>query len=140
MNKRLLLTALLLFTACEQKVDGSTQEPISENNLSLIQQDKINHPKNDILKQLGFDIHGEKVTIDINKTAQFVKKMEIEMHSRADEIEHKIEKADINFTKGLGIEVNGDRVAIDLNKTKDMLQQINILMKSILLDVNHTTH
>ena len=140
MNKRLLLTALLLFTACEQKVDGSTQEPTGENNLSLIKQDKINHPKNDILKQLGFDIHGEKVTIDINKTAKFVKQMEIEMHSRADEIEHKIEKADINFTKGLGIEVGEDSVAIDLNKTKDMLQQINILMKSILLDVNNTTH
>ena len=140
MNKKLLLTTLLLFTACEQQVDGSSTATKSENNLSKIQQEKINHPNNDILKQLGFDVNGEKVTVDINKTAKFIKQMEIEMHSRADEIEHKIEKADINFTKGLGIELNGDKVAIDLNKTKDMLQQINILMKNILLDVNHTTH
>ena len=140
MNKRLLLTTLLLFTACGQQIEGSTQKQTNENNLSLIQQDKSNQQKNDILKQLGFDVHGEKVTIDINKTAQFVKQMKIEMHSRADVIEHKIKKADINFTKGLGIEINKDKVAIDLNKTKDMLQQINILMKSILLDTNHTNH
>ena len=92
------------------------------------------------LKELGFEINGEKMTIDMNKTTEFMKKMEIEMHSRADEIEHKIEKADINFTQGLGIEIGEDRVAIDLNKTRNMLQQINILMKDILLDVNATLH
>ncbi len=62
------------------------------------------------------------------------------MYSCADEIEHKIENADINFTKGLGIEIGDDRVDIDLNKTRNMLQQINILMKDILLDVNSTIH
>ena len=140
MKKKLFLALLLLFSACEQRtnsshIENSTNEKkeLTKKEISEVKQDKF-------LKELGFEVNGEKITIDMNKTTEFMKKIEIEMHSRADKIEHKIEKADINFTKGLGIEISDDRVAIDLNKTKDMLQQINILMKDILLDVNGTVH
>ena len=138
MKKELFLLILLLFTACEQRTKSSNQlsttnekKELTKKEISEVKQDKF-------LKELGFEVNGEKVTIDMNKTTEFMKQIEIEMHSRADEIEHKIEKADINFTKGLGIEIGDDRVDIDLNKTRNMLQQINILMKDILLDVNGT--
>ena len=138
MKKELFLLILLLFTACEQRTESSNQlsttnekKELTKKEISEVKQDKF-------LKELGFEVNGEKVTIDMNKTTEFMKQIEIEMHSRADEIEHKIEKADINFTKGLGIEIGDDRVDIDLNKTRNMLQQINILMKDILLDVNGT--
>jgi hypothetical protein len=90
----------------------------------------------DFLKELGLDIQNEKISIDINKTTNFFQKMEIEMHGKADELQHKIQKADINFTRDLGIDFSDDKLAIDFNKTKKMFQQINILMKEVLLDRN----
>ena len=140
MKKELFLLILLLFTACDQKTEHSNQTSMTNEKKELIKKETSEVKQDKFLKELGFEVNGEKITIDTNKTTEFMKKIEIEMHGRADEIEHKIEKADINFTKGLGIEVNGDKIAIDLNKTKDMLQQINILMKDILLDVNGTLH
>ncbi len=138
MKKELFLLILLLFTACEQNMEGSNQATTSNEKKELTKKEISEAKQDKFLKELGFEVNGEKVTIDMNKTTEFMKQIEIEMHSRADEIEHKIEKADINFTKGLGIEFGDDRVEIDLNKTRNMLQQINILMKDILLDVNGT--
>ena len=62
------------------------------------------------------------------------------MHGKADELQHKIEKADINFTRDIGISFGEEKVAIDLNKTRKMFQQINILMKEVLLDANSSKH
>ena len=131
----LFLLTLLLFSGCEHRTEGSSQineeKELTKKGISEVKEENL-------LKELGFEINGQKVTIDMNKTTEFMKKIENQMQSRANEIEHKIK--DINFTKGLGVEVNGDSVLIDLNKTKDMLQQINILMKDILLDKNSTLH
>ena len=109
-----------------------------ENDIS---NSKINSDKNvtkkiDLLKELGFDLENEKISLDINKTTNFFKKMEIEMHGKADEIQHKIETADINFTRDIGIAFSDEKVEIDLNKTKNMFQQLNILMKELLVDKN----
>ncbi len=135
MKKKLFLLTLLLFSGCEQRTEGSTQ--INEEK-ELTKKEVSEVKEENLLKELGFEINGQKVTIDMNKTTEFMKKIENQMQSRANKIEHKIK--DINFTKGLGVEVNGDSVLIDLNKTKDMLQQINTLMKDILLDKNSTLH
>jgi len=94
----------------------------------------------DLLHQLGFDVNNQKISIDMNKTTEFFKRMEIEMHGKADEIQHKIERADINFTRDIGISLENERIAIDLNKTKKMFQQINILMKEVLLDGNSSEY
>ena len=140
MKKRLFLGLLLLFSGCEQGIEGSNGDSSTNEKKELIKKEASEVKQDKFLKELGFEVNGEKITIDVNKTTEFMKKMEIEMHSRADEIEHKIEKADINFTKDFGIEIDDDRVAIDLNKTRNMLQEINILMKDILLDINSTIH
>lgn len=92
--------------------------------------------QNEILEKLGINIEEKRISLDMNKTADFLKQMEIEMHGRADEIQHKIEKADINFTRDMGIILSDEKVEIDLNKTKKMFQEINILMKEVLLDTN----
>ena len=140
MKRELFLVILLLvFTSCGQQGTYSSQtttnekKALTKNETSEVKEEKL-------LKELGFEVDGQKVTIDMNKTAEFMKQIEIEMHSRADKIEHKIKNAEINLTQNLGLEIGEDRVAIDLNKTKDMLQQINILMKDILLDINGTVH
>jgi len=140
MQKLIFIMSLLLLTACNDRVDSNTENLKNESINKLEEKKNTILKHEDIFSQMGLDIDGEKVTIDMNKTDAFMKKLEMAMQGKAEEIEQKIEQADINFTKGLGIELNDNVVAIDLNKTKDMLQQINILMKEILLDVNHTVH
>jgi len=125
----LLLILLLLFTACDNRV---------EENTSFSESLPTNQKNVDILKQFGLEMNGERITIDVNKTADFMKKMEIEMHGRADEIERKIDAADINFSKSFGINLEEGKIELDLNKTKDMLQQLNNLMKDVFLDANRT--
>ena len=140
MKKKLLLLILLLFTACEERTNSSNQVSTTHEKQELIEKETSETKQDKFLKELGFIVNGEKITIDMNKTTEFMKKIEIEMHNRANEIEHKIENAEINFTEGLGIEINENKVGIDLNKTKNILEQLNRLMKDILLDVNGTIY
>ena len=137
MKKLILLIVLPLITACDNRVESTNETNVEENSSSskLL---PTNQKQVDILKQLGLEMNGEKITIDVNKTADFMKKMEIEMHGRADEIERKIDATDINFSKGFGINLEEGKLELDLNKTKDMLQQLNNLMKDVLLDANRT--
>jgi len=141
MNKKsiLLFTSLLIFfTACEEGVVSSPKETLEKEKIEVKTEPKKAKEADDLLKKLGFDLSEEKVLIDINKTTHFFEQLEIEMHGKVDEIEKKIDNAEINFTKGIGIEITGNKIGIDLNKTRNMLQEINILMKDILLDGNHT--
>lgn len=117
--------SLLLFVGC-----GDNNQSTYETNKSHKVDSK------DLLKDLGLNIEKEKLSIDLNQTNKFMKQMEIEMHSKADEITHKIEKADINFSRDIGINISDEKIEIDLNKTKNMFQQINILLKEVLLDEN----
>jgi len=140
MKKSILLIALLLLmTACDNRVESNSETSV-EKKTSSLEVLPTNQNQVDILKQLGLEMNGERITIDVNKTADFMKKMEIEMHGRADEIERKIDAADINFSKGFGINVEEGKLELDLNKTKEMLQQLNNLMKDVLLDANRTVH
>jgi len=145
MKKIILILLVVLFSACNEKVETTQNESVVDKEEQSLETYSKNSMEpipnaNDILHKLGLDMNGEKISIDMNKTTEFIQRMEIEMHGKADEIERKIEQADFNFTKDFGIELEGERVAIDLNKTRDMLRQLNILMKDILLDVNHTVH
>lgn len=121
----------LLYIGCGETIVQDEKSDINTTTLPTQQE---------LLNQLGFDMKDDKISIDINKTTAFIKRMEIEMHGKADEIQHKIEKADINFTRDLGITLEGEKVAIDLNQTKKMFQQINILMKEVLLEKNNSKY
>jgi len=140
MKKILILAIITLFTACNEDDSTINKREQHEAVNNIKEKSDAEVKEKDILKELGFVINGDKITIDMNQTAEFMKKMEIEMHGKADEIERKIEKQDINFTRDFGFDIDETHVSIDLNKTRDMLQQINILMKDILLDENSTIH
>jgi hypothetical protein len=121
----LFVTIFLIGCGEVQPIENKVEKSSVESN-----------QQNEILEKLGINIEEKRISLDINKTAEFIKKMEIEMHGRADEIQHKIEKADINFTRDMGLVLSDEKVEIDLNKTKKMFQEINILMKEVLLDTN----
>ena len=124
-TRLLILFSLLFYVGC------------GENNLKQNEANRSSQTtQKDLLKELGIELEHQKVSIDFNKTSNFMKKMEIEMHGKADVIQHKIEKADINFTRDMGINISDEKFEIDLNKTKNMFQQINILMKEVLLEEN----
>lgn len=123
----MFLTILLTGCGESEQIEVQPQKNVTELDES-----------NEILKKLGVNIEDTRISLDINKTADFLKQMEIEMHGRADEIQHKIEKADINFTRDIGIVLSNEKVEIDLNQTKKMFQEINILMKEVLLETNRS--
>ena len=125
----------LLYIGCGESENKELKSIFKESNKSDLTVTK-KEIKFDLLKELGLDIENEKISIDINKTTNFLKKMEIEMHGKADELQHKIEKADINFTRDMGIDFSDEKLEIDLNKTKKMFQQINIFMKEVLESKN----
>ena len=135
----LLITLVAIFSVgCDKK---EVDEPVKAEVLNVdIGEKNITKEKekNDLLHQMGFDFTDDKIVIDINKTSNFFEKIELQMNKKAEEIEQKIEKADINMSKGMGIELEGDQIGIDLNKTRNMFEQINILMKDIFLDINST--
>ncbi|HIP50892.1 MAG TPA: hypothetical protein EYG94_02290 [Campylobacterales bacterium] len=128
-----------LSIGCGESVKAHSESEKNQKSNSDVNVTSIS-PKEDILGELGFNIKNQKISIDLNKTTNFLKKMEIEMHGKADELQHKIEKADINFTRDIGINFSDEKLEIDLNKTKNMFQQINILMKEVLLDINNSKY
>jgi len=133
------ISLLLLFIGgCDDKVVAEPKQEVTK--VDIVEKNENKEEQNDLLKQLGFDLSDDKIVIDINKTSNFFDKIGLQMEKRANEIEQKIQDADINMTKGMGIELEGNQVGIDLNKTRTMLQQINILMKDILLDSNTSKH
>jgi len=140
MKKIVLLTLMLLLTACNENDSTTTETPEPKAVTPKTEAVDIKAKEQDVLRELGFVINGDKITIDMNQTAEFIKKMEREMQEKSDEIERKIEKQDINFTRDFGFDIDETHISLDLNKTRDMLQQINILMKDILLEGNTTSH
>ncbi len=137
MNKTLLIAIfpLIFYVGCGDNVENKSVPQKNSEVKSELNVSKKTKPK-DLLNQLGLNIENEKISIDFNKSKNFIKKMEIEMHSKADEIQYKIDKADINFSRDIGIDISDDKFEIDLNKTKKMFQQLNILMKDVLLEKN----
>ncbi|CAA6807484.1 MAG: Unknown protein [uncultured Sulfurovum sp.] len=133
--KLIVLVFPLLYIGCGESENNHHETSVESSPTNEVAVSKESKEQL-LLKELGFDFQNQKISIDINKTTNFLKKMEIEMHGKADEIQHKIEKADINFTRDIGLMLEGEKVSIDLNKTKKMFQEINILMKEVLLDKN----
>ena len=137
-----LLILLLMFTACNEQEESTGAVTKVEKELTKEQKTKKVEAikEKDLLQELGFEFNDDKIIIDINKTSNFFTKIEAEMTAKANEIESKIDNADINITKGMGIEIEGNQIGIDLNKTQNMFQQINVLMKNIFLDINSSKH
>ena len=138
-EKIVLLSFLLLYIGCGELEENTINVDKNEKNNSELNVTN-KEVKKEILNQLGLDIKNQKISIDFNKTSNFFKKMEIQMHSKADEFQYKIDKADINFTRDIGFKVANKKIEIDLNKTKKMFQQINIIMKEVLLDKNSSKY
>lgn len=130
----LLFILLLLFSACDEKKASAerVKEVAQEQKVKKVEEPK----EKDLLQKLGIEINDQKIVIDLNKSSTFLNNIEKEMTAKANEIESKIDNADINMTEGMGIVVEGDTIGIDLNKTKNMFEEINVLMKDILLDNN----
>ena len=128
----------LLYIGCgeSEKITSPklVEQRKSDENVTIMPSDKI------LLEALGFDVQNQKISIDINKTTNFFKRMEIEMHGKADEIQSKIKQADINLSRDIGISFDSEKIGIDLNKTKNMFQEINILLKEVLLDKNSSKY
>jgi hypothetical protein len=89
-----------------------------------------------VLQEMGFNLEDEKIIIDFNKTNNFFLNIEKRLEQKAEEIETKIQNAEINITKG--VEITDEKVSIDLNSTKNVLNELSELFQDIILDIIRT--
>lgn len=98
----------------KQTLPEEKQHPTQEENHS------IEH-KNAQLSQMGIHMEKDTITIDTNKTKEFLndlsKKLDVQMKKISDDLEKGIIE-----TKDAGVEINEKHIHIDLNKTQNMLE------------------
>jgi hypothetical protein len=146
-----ILTLLLSFTGCQDKeqLDQEAQakhdaqiaqqvreEVLAELEAKKLQEEELQQKKhaetkedlrsidarNAKLNQMGIHMEKESITIDTNKTKEFLndlgKKMDVQMKKISDDLEKGIID-----TKEAGVEINEKHIHIDLNKTQNMLEE-----------------
>ena len=156
--RHLLMSLILLlsFTGCENKEQQAKQQ--AEHDAKIAQQArealreelkaKKDLPENNASKLNKIDIHinDGTITIDTNKTKDFLRNLNKKMDTQMKKISEDLEKG-ILETKDAGVEINEQHIHIDLNKTQDILmnwgKQIQVFVKEFnemtkMLETNNT--
>lgn len=117
---------LLFFTGCEDKEaqakhDAQIAQQAREELLAELEAKDVQEEKETTkFNKMGFNVDNGTITIDTNKTKEFLnevgKKMDMQMKKMAADMEKGIIE-----TKEAGIEVNEQHIHIDLNKTRNLL-------------------
>ena len=117
---------LLFFSGCEDKEaqakhDAQIAQQAREELLAELEAKEAQEEKETAkFNKMGFNVNNGTITIDTNKTKEFLnavgKKMDMQMKKMAADMEKGIIE-----TKEAGIEVNEQHIHIDLNKTRNLL-------------------
>jgi hypothetical protein len=130
----LIYVLLFIFSACSDTDKSPIKEEVKEKTTI----EKKQTIEETLLQEMGFAFKDEKIIIDFNKTNNFFLNMEKKLDEKANEIEKKIQNADINLTRDSGVVVTDDKFSIDLNSSKHLLNDISELFEEIILDINRT--
>jgi len=127
-NKGSIFIILLFFIGCQSdenfiKEESNKSKPIEKEVAT--KQDRNDTPS--LLSELGLYFEQDKITIDINKTGQFL-----------ESLEDKIVNMDLNITRDVGVIVSDDEVSVDLNKTKNLLDNISSFFETVINDINRS--
>ncbi|MBN2767800.1 MAG: hypothetical protein JXQ68_01745 [Campylobacterales bacterium] len=117
-----IIVMLLFFTGCGEK---ETQE----SDLKASTEDSFD--KNTVLNNMGIEIHGEKITIDGNKTKLFLEELGAQIEKELNATQKELEEGNFSSEK-IGVELKDEKISIDLNKTKNFLQSLIELMDSLI--------
>ena len=131
---KLSFIIIILFTilGCSDSDESTINKEINKK----ISVEKNKTKEETLLQEIGFEIQGKKIIIDLNKTNNFFSIVEKKIDKKAKEIETKIKKADINITRDSGIIITENRFSVDLNSSKSLLNDISNLFEEIILDIN----
>jgi len=146
------LFILLSFNGCEDKEaqakhDAQIAQQAREELLAELEAKKVQEDKEHIkLNRMGINVNDGTITIDTNKTKDFLSDLGKQMNTQMKKMAEDMEKGFIE-NKEAGVEINEQHIHIDLNKTRDLLldwgTQIQIFVEEFdkmttTLEINST--
>lgn len=150
---RHLLIMLLLafaFTGCEDKEQRAREQAAHDAKiaqqaraelLAELEAEKVALQKKwqddnaTKLTQMGIKMDNGIITIDTNKTKDFLRALNQKMSVQMKKISEDLEKGVIE-TKEAGIEMKNQYIHIDLNKTQDLLQAWGEKMQNFMQEID----
>lgn len=132
--RHLLLTLLLLltFSGCQDKEQQQkeqakhdaqiAQQAKTELLAELEKEKQAQEEKNNKFSHMGVKMEQGTITIDTNKTKDFLKDLGKRMHIQMKQVSDDLQKGIID-AQGAGVKVNNGNINIDLNKTQTLLDE-----------------
>ncbi len=124
--KILLTPKIPIKKAATSQTQETIEQNISTNKITMrnthkpIIQTTATEEKTTKLNRIGITIDNGIITIDTNKTKDFLGNLNDKMKSQIKKISDDLKKGIID-TKEAGIQINEKNIHIDLNKTKNLL-------------------
>jgi len=131
--QHLLITLLILLslTACEDKEQQAKDQAIHDAQVAqqaraellaqIAAEKEAQKKENTKLNMIGISMNNDTITIDTNKTKDFLNDLNQKMHDQIQKMSDDMEKGIIE-SKEAGIDINEKHIHIDLNKTQNLLQ------------------
>ncbi len=131
--QHLLITLLVLLslTACEDKEQQAKDQAIHDAQVAqqaraellaqIAAEKEAQKKENTKLNMIGISMNNDTITIDTNKTKDFLNDLNQKMHDQIQKMSDDMEKGIIE-SKEAGIDINEKHIHIDLNKTQNLLQ------------------
>ncbi len=130
----LLLTLILLFTftGCQDKEQQQkeqaqhdakiAQQARTELLAELEKEKQVQEEKNNQFSHIGVKMDQGTITIDTNKTKDFLKDLGNRMNVQMKQVSDDLQKGIIDAQEG-GVQINNGNINIDLNKTQTLLDE-----------------
>jgi len=132
--RHLLLSLLLLltFSGCQDKEhqqkeqakhDAQIAQQARTELLAQLEKEKqAEEAKNNRFSHMGVKMDQGTITIDTNKTKDFLKELGQRMNVQMKQVSDDLQKGIID-AQGAGVKVNNGNINIDLNKTQTLLDE-----------------
>lgn len=132
--RHLLLTLILLFTftGCQDKEQQQKEQAAHDAQIAqqartellneLEKEKQAQEAKNNRFSHMGVKMDQGTITIDTNKTKDFLKDLGKRMNVQMKQVSEDMQKGIID-AQGAGVKVNNGNINIDLNKTQTLLDE-----------------
>jgi hypothetical protein len=128
--RNLLLSLLLLFTfsGCQDKEQQEkhdakvAQQARTELLAELEKEKKAQEAQNHRFSHMGVKMEQGTLSIDTNKTKDFLKDLGMRMHVQMKQVSDDLQKGVIDAQEA-GVKINNGNINIDLNKTQTLLDE-----------------
>ena len=132
--RHLLLSLLLLFTftGCQDKEQQQKDQAVHDAQIAqqartellveIEKEKKVQETKNNRFSHMGVKMEQGTITIDTNKTKDFLKDLGKRMNVQMKQVSDDLQKGIIDAQEA-GVKINNGNINIDLNKTQTLLDE-----------------